>query len=96
YASLCLSVEGPSKAEIECHDNQDGTCRVTYEPTEPGLYLVNVKYADEHVPGSPFNVHIGGDPSPRLRQHIHTKREAASTTHVGSQCELGLHIPGFN
>lgn len=44
-------MEGPSKADIDCHDNEDGSCRVTYRPTEPGDYLVNIKFADEHVPG---------------------------------------------
>lgn len=51
YGGLSLSIEGPSKADIECHDNEDGSCRVTYKPTEPGTYIVNVKFADEHVPG---------------------------------------------
>ena len=51
YGGLSLSIEGPSKADIECHDNEDGSCRVTYKPTEPGNYIVNVKFADEHVPG---------------------------------------------
>ena len=48
---MSLSIEGPSKADIECHDNEDGTCRVTYKPTEPGTYIINIKFADEHVPG---------------------------------------------
>jgi len=51
YGGLSLSIEGPSKADIECQDNEDGSCRVTYRPTEPGNYVVNVKFADEHVPG---------------------------------------------
>ena len=51
YGGLSLSIEGPSKADIECHDNEDGTCRVTYKPTEPGTYIINIKFADEHVPG---------------------------------------------
>ena len=51
YGGLSLSIEGPSKADIECHDNEDGSCRVTYKPTEPGNYIINVKFADEHVPG---------------------------------------------
>jgi filamin len=46
-----LSVEGPSKAEIKCQDNEDGTLDVSYKPTEPGLYIVNLKFADQHVPG---------------------------------------------
>ena len=52
YGGLSLSIEGPSKADIECHDNEDGTCRVTYKPTEPGVYIINIKFADEHVPGT--------------------------------------------
>ena len=30
---LSLAVEGPSKAEIECQDNKDGTVNVSYLPT---------------------------------------------------------------
>jgi len=56
YGGLSLSIEGPSKADIECQDNEDGSCRVTYRPTEPGNYVVNVKFADEHVPGNIENM----------------------------------------
>ena len=55
YGGLSLSIEGPSKADIECHDNEDGSCLVTYRPTEPGIYIVNVKFADRHVPGLSLN-----------------------------------------
>ncbi|CAF5064694.1 unnamed protein product, partial [Rotaria sp. Silwood1] len=51
YGGLSLSIEGPSKADIECHDNEDGSCLVTYRPTEPGIYILNVKFADKHVSG---------------------------------------------
>jgi hypothetical protein len=47
-------VEGPSEAEITCHDNKDGTCTVDYVPTEEGDYDVTVKFGDENIPGSPF------------------------------------------
>ena len=33
---LSLAVEGPSKAEIQCVDNGDGSCSVSYVPKEPG------------------------------------------------------------
>lgn len=94
YGGLSLSIEGPSKADIECHDNEDGTCRVTYKPTEPGTYIINIKFADEHVPSSPFKVKIGGEPSERITERIMRHREAADVTHVGSECELSLKIPG--
>lgn len=38
--SLSLAVEGPSKAEISCHDNKDGTVTASYLPTSPGDYKV--------------------------------------------------------
>ena len=34
YGGLSLSVEGPSKAEIKCKDNEDGTLDVSYKPTQ--------------------------------------------------------------
>lgn len=51
YGGLALSVEGPSKVDINCEDVEDGTCRVTYRPTEPGSYTVNIKFAEKHIPG---------------------------------------------
>ncbi|RUS81267.1 hypothetical protein EGW08_010971 [Elysia chlorotica] len=94
YGGMSLSIEGPSKADIECHDNEDGTCRVTYKPTEPGNYIINIKFADQHVPGIPFSVKIGGEPSAKITERITRHKEAADVTHVGSQCELSLKIPG--
>ncbi|OWF45693.1 Filamin-A [Mizuhopecten yessoensis] len=94
YGGLSLSIEGPSKADIECLDNEDGSCRVTYKPTEPGNYVINIKFADQHVPGSPHTVKIGGESTSRITERITRHREAADITHIGSQCELSLKIPG--
>ena len=55
---LGLTVEGPCEAKIECVDNGDCTCSVTYLPTEAGDYTINVLFADQHVPGSPFTAII--------------------------------------
>lgn len=44
--------------------------------------------------GSPFNVSVGGEPSSRMTERITRHREAADITHIGSQCELSLKIPG--
>ncbi len=58
---LAVAVEGPSKAEIQCRDNKNGTCDVVYYPTAPGDYTVAVKFADKHIHGSPFlaKIHSG-------------------------------------
>ena len=53
-------MEGPSKAEIKCVDNKDGTCTVTYYPTAPGEYNIVIKFADSNIRGSPFLAKITG------------------------------------
>lgn len=55
---LGLTVEGPTEAKIECSDNGDGTCSVSYLPTEPGEYLVNILFEEVHIPGSPFRADV--------------------------------------
>lgn len=57
---LSLAVEGPSKAEISCKDNKDGTCTVSYLPTAPGEYNIIVKFDDKNIAGSPFTTKITG------------------------------------
>lgn len=62
---LGLTVEGPCEAKIECQDNGDGSCSVSYLPTEPGEYAINILFAEQHVPGSPFKAVVQSpfDPS---------------------------------
>uniref|UniRef100_A0A9J8A9C4 Filamin C, gamma b (actin binding protein 280) n=1 Tax=Cyprinus carpio carpio TaxID=630221 RepID=A0A9J8A9C4_CYPCA len=92
YGGLGLSIEGPSKVDINCSDVEDGTCKVTYCPTEPGTYIINIKFADQHVPGSPFTVKVLGEG--RMKESITRKRQAPSIATVGSTCDLNLKIPG--
>lgn len=94
YGGLSLSVEGPSKADIQCKDNEDGTLKVSYMPTEPGYYIVNLKFADHHVKGSPFTVKVTGKGSNIQRENIKKQREAAPTAEVGSKCQFTFKMPG--
>lgn len=57
---LSVSVEGPSKVEISCTENGDGTCRVTYHPMVPGEYTINLKFMDRPISGSPYVAKIIG------------------------------------
>ncbi|XP_043936269.1 filamin-A isoform X2 [Protopterus annectens] len=91
YGGLSLSIEGPSKVDINTEDLEDGTCKVTYCPTEPGNYIINIKFADQHVPGSPFTVKVTGEG--RVKESITRRRRAPSVANVGSQCDLSLKIP---
>jgi len=55
---LSIAMEGPAKAEIDFEDRKDGSCSVSYVTTEPGEYLVSIKFNDTHIPDSPFKVPI--------------------------------------
>uniref|UniRef100_H2ZJ12 Uncharacterized protein n=1 Tax=Ciona savignyi TaxID=51511 RepID=H2ZJ12_CIOSA len=92
YGGLGLSIEGPSKVDINCEDMDDGVCRVTYNPT-PGNYTINVKFADKHVPGSPFTVKCTGDDNQLQKGSIMRQQKAATVATVGSTCDLNLKIP---
>lgn len=57
---LGLAMEGPSEVKMTCKDNRDGSCTVEYIPLETGKYDVSIKFADQHIPGSPFKVGCWG------------------------------------
>lgn len=63
---LGLAIEGPSEAKMTCKDNRDGSCSVEYIPTEAGEYDVTIKFADQHIPGSPFKVMVDHDVDEKL------------------------------
>ncbi|KAK9529610.1 hypothetical protein VZT92_013690 [Zoarces viviparus] len=94
YGGLALAIEGPSKVDIQTDDIEDGTCRVTYCPTEPGNYIVSIRFAEQHVPGSPFTVRVTGEG--RIRESITRRQKAASVSSVGSVCDLSLKIPAID
>ncbi|KAF9418631.1 hypothetical protein HW555_004597 [Spodoptera exigua] len=95
YGGLSLSIEGPSKAEIQCADSKDGVLAISYKPTEPGYYIVNLKFADHHVEGSPFTVKVTGEGSNRQREKIQRQRDPAPLTEVGTNCKLTFKMPGI-
>lgn len=72
-------MEGPSKAEITCKDNKDGTCTVSYLPTAPGDYSIIVRFDDKHIPGSPFTAKITGG---CMRGHTSQHTMAAQAQHL--------------
>ncbi|XP_043979419.1 filamin-B [Gambusia affinis] len=94
YGGLALAIEGPSKVDIQTKDVEDGTCEVSYCPTEPGNYIVSIRFAEEHVPGSPFTVRVTGEG--RIRESITCRQKAASVASVGSMCDLNLKIPAMD
>lgn len=45
---IAISIEGPSKAEINFKDRKDGSCNVAYTVKEPGQYNVSLKVSTHH------------------------------------------------
>ncbi|KAK2175347.1 hypothetical protein NP493_735g01030 [Ridgeia piscesae] len=96
YGPLSFVVEGAHRSDIECHDEGRGHYVMRYKPHEPGIYMLNIKFGDEHVTGSPFVINIGGKPSGRVRETVTKQIEAAGPTGPGVKCELQMKIPGTN
>ncbi|XP_050952646.1 filamin-B isoform X3 [Labeo rohita] len=57
-SELDITIEGPSEADVHCLDNEDGTCTVSYFPTEPGDYEIQIQHDDVPIRGSPFKAKI--------------------------------------
>ena len=53
-----VSVQGPSRVEVQCTDNGDGTCTCHYVPTAPGEYQVEIFSDGKPINGSPFTPKI--------------------------------------
>lgn len=86
---LSLAVEGPSKAEISCQDNKDGTCAVSYFPTAPGDYSIIVRFDERHIPGSPFTARITGLSTSSVHPNISSKSPQTVHTDPPFICRRG-------
>ncbi|KAK5984344.1 Filamin-A, partial [Trichostrongylus colubriformis] len=93
YGGLSVSVQGPSKAELSCKEVKAGLIKVLYKPTEPGVYVVAVKFADSHVKDSPFTVQCTGKGAGRKREEISRKAEQAGMALVGKEALLYMKLP---
>lgn len=51
YGGLSVVLEGPHRSDIECYEAKDRKYTIHYSPHEPGIYILNIRFADEHVPG---------------------------------------------
>ncbi|XP_025077978.1 filamin-A-like isoform X3 [Pomacea canaliculata] len=96
YGGLSVVLEGPHRSDIECYEAKDRKYTIHYSPHEPGIYILNIRFADEHVPGSPFLLNVGGNPSGRIRETVQKQMEAAEASVPHKPCEFILQIPGTN
>ncbi|VDM80487.1 unnamed protein product, partial [Strongylus vulgaris] len=96
YGGLSVSVQGPSKAELTCKEVKAGLIKVIYKPTEPGVYVVAVKFADNHVRDSPFTVHCTGKGAGRKQEEIHKKTEQAGLALPGKEASVFMKLPNVS
>ena len=59
--ALALSIDGPAKVKMNCVEQDDGTYKVIYNPTVSGIYEISIRFAGQHIPGSPYKVHIAAN-----------------------------------
>lgn len=93
FGSLAVSVEGAHRSDVEMKPVDKHHYTVNYKPHEPGIYLLNVRFADDHVSGSPFMINVGGEPSGRVRETVTQDISAVGYTGPGTKCEFQLKIP---
>jgi filamin len=43
---------------VKTVDNKDNTFRIEFEPTTVGTYTVNVFFADQEIPSSPYKIRV--------------------------------------
>ncbi|GFS01516.1 filamin-A [Elysia marginata] len=57
YGGLSIALEGPHRSNIDLYHHDERVYTMHYSPHEPGIYILNIRFADEHVPGTnPFDM----------------------------------------
>uniref|UniRef100_A0A194AJE0 Putative filamin-A-like protein isoform X7 n=1 Tax=Pinctada fucata TaxID=50426 RepID=A0A194AJE0_PINFU len=72
---LSVAVEGPSDARIRLEERPHGFLGVSYTVSKPGIYGVHVKWNGEHIPGSPYRVHISPDSGVARQVTVHSLKD---------------------
>ncbi|CAJ0587674.1 unnamed protein product, partial [Mesorhabditis spiculigera] len=95
YGSLAVSIQGPSKAQLYCEEVEPGLIAIRYRVQEPGHYKVNVKFADQHVKGSPVSVMCPDATNGELRRVNEMEYQAAEpvVASVGEEASISLKLP---
>uniref|UniRef100_A0A915PPA4 Calponin-homology (CH) domain-containing protein n=1 Tax=Setaria digitata TaxID=48799 RepID=A0A915PPA4_9BILA len=92
YGSLSLFIQGPSKAELRCIENKGGLASIVYKPTEPGLYILSVKFAGVHVDGSPFTINCTEKEMGIIKESANKKVKQAPVVLPGQYAALYLQL----
>ncbi|ESN97587.1 hypothetical protein HELRODRAFT_178024 [Helobdella robusta] len=94
FGSLAMSIEGGHRSDLDLVQKTQTEYILKFKPHEPGVYLLNIKFGDDHVTGSPFMVNVGGQPSGRIRETVVTEVKAVDIAEKNKECHLELKVPG--
>ena len=77
-----MSVQGPSRVEVQCTDNGDGTCTCQFTPTAPGDYVIEIYFDGKPVYGSPFTAKVVDPFAPSKQAYIPMGSESKVTLKI--------------
>ena len=92
YGAVSLSIEGPAKCEISSTEVEPGLLKITYKTKTPGYYLMNLKFADQHVTGSPFTIEVTGSSEQFQRETQQLQTRSVEEQQIGSVCKMSFTI----
>lgn len=79
--------------EISSTEVEPGLLKITYRTKTPGYYLLNLKFADQHVNGSPFTIEITGSSEQFESETKNLQTRSIEEEHkIGSVCKMSLNI----
>uniref|UniRef100_A0A1I7VY84 Filamin/ABP280 repeat family protein n=1 Tax=Loa loa TaxID=7209 RepID=A0A1I7VY84_LOALO len=87
---LSVSILGPSEAELRCIENKEGLANIVYRPTEPGIYILSVKFAGSHVNDSPFTINCTGKGMGVVKESV--KKEVKQAPIVLPEQDTALYL----
>ncbi|OZC12621.1 hypothetical protein X798_00252 [Onchocerca flexuosa] len=90
--NLSISIQGPSEAELKCIENKGNLANVVYRPTEPGIYILSVKFAGVHVKDSPFTINCAGKGMGKVKESISKEVKQAPAILPEQDTALYLHL----
>ncbi|VDN33347.1 unnamed protein product [Gongylonema pulchrum] len=92
FGAISVCLEGPSKAELNCTEAEKGVISFAYRPTEPGTYMLSIKFADAHVPGSPYTVVCTGEGLGSLRETASMEMKEAPAIWPGQEAVVNMQL----
>ena len=79
--NLGLSIQGPEDCQIEVKETpEEGVYDISYVATRPGVYAIDVKFADKDVPGNPFQMRCERPPPDASKCVVHGLENAGNFT----------------